>query len=365
MLKRFSVQGYRTFEHEIVLDLSKTRDYQFNTQNVREGIVNNALIVGPNASGKSNLGRAIADICDIYRRRADGDDALEDVLYLNADCGSGLARFEYVFKFGEDEVTYAYDKSPDGAFHHERLLLGNRIVFDYENDESRFLEGDLSLVGADGINRRFEDDFLSMLSYISNSVPRESLGVLDELRSFVSNMSFADPHPDRRPYAEAYVRRIVRLGKVEEFEEFLRRFGVDERLCEVTEPDGRKSIYSEHSQRLIPFSAACSSGTRTLLYLYAWYVLRPQKTLVFLDEFDAYCHFEMAEKLIDFFGESTSCQTICTTHNTSLVQNDVMRPDCVFLLSAKKTLAALSDRTSRELRYGHNIEKLLRNGEFG
>jgi hypothetical protein len=85
--------------------------------------------------------------------------------------------------------------------------------------------------------------------------------------------------------------------------------------------------------------------------------------LLLLDEFDAHCHFGVAEKLIRYFGSVPNRQTISTTHITSLTRNDVMRPDCIFKIG-DGYLAPLSELTSRELRIGNNIERLLRAGEF-
>lgn len=365
MLKKFSVWGYRTFEKNVTLDLSKTREYKFNEEDVRNGIVNNGLVIGRNASGKSNLARAISDIADVFYRGSWGDDASEDPLFLNADNGSGFASFEYVFQFDDQEVTYSYDRTPSGAFLHERLMLGEDLVFDFDNSAARLRGGNLSLVGAQHVNWKYDDAYLCLLSYVINTVPRDRLGILDKLSRFVGAMQVFDLNRAKDANVRGFAQKIINKGKVSEFEDFLRRFGVDEHLVEVTDPDGRKSIYSKHSQRLIPFAEACSSGTMMLLRLYSKYALQPVKSFCFFDEFDAYCHFEMAEELVRFFGESSECQTICSTHNTSLVKNDVMRPDCVFLLSNDRTLASLSDRTSRELRQGHNIEKLYRNGEFG
>lgn len=194
MLKRFSVQGYRTFEKKITLDLANTRDYKFNEHNVHGGIVNTGLIVGRNASGKPNLGRVIADVTDVYRVRESDGSLSEDPLYLNADCDSSVASFEYVFQLGGTEITYAYDRGSDGSFHREFRLFDGNVVFDYDNDRSSLIDGDLSLVGAEALNWRFEDVFVSLLSYISNSVPAEKLGVLESLRSFVRNMYLLDPN---------------------------------------------------------------------------------------------------------------------------------------------------------------------------
>ena len=53
-----------------------------------------------------------------------------------------------------------------------------------------------------------------------------------------------------------------------------------------------------------------------------------------------------------------------TTHNTNLMTNQLMRPDCVFILSRDGRITALCDATDRELREGHNLEKLYIGGEF-
>lgn len=76
-------------------------------------------------------------------------------------------------------------------------------------------------------------------------------------------------------------------------------------------------------------------------------------------------HYELTEELVRYFGEKRSCQTVCSTHNTSLLRNDVMRPDCIYLIDSERGISHLSDLTERELRTAHNIEKLYRNGEFG
>jgi hypothetical protein len=52
------------------------------------------------------------------------------------------------------------------------------------------------------------------------------------------------------------------------------------------------------------------------------------------------------------------------THNTGLVSNDFLRPDCCFIMGCggPRSLASLSDK---DIRRGHNLEKMLREGAFG
>lgn len=81
-----------------------------------------------------------------------------------------------------------------------------------------------------------------------------------------------------------------------------------------------------------------------------------------MDEFDAYYHYKTAEKIVRLVN-AMECQTVFTTQNISLLKNDLMRPDCYLVLDGGK-VKSFSDSTGRELRRGHNIEKMYRNGEF-
>lgn len=86
-------------------------------------------------------------------------------------------------------------------------------------------------------------------------------------------------------------------------------------------------------------------------------------TFLYLDEYDAFYHYELSEKIICLFKRLSNCQTITTSHNTDLLTNKIMRPDCLFILT-KNRLTSLADATTRELREGHNLEKLYKSGEF-
>ena len=57
-------------------------------------------------------------------------------------------------------------------------------------------------------------------------------------------------------------------------------------------------------------------------------------SFVFVDEFDAFYHFELAYEVCKrLFAQS--CQVILTTHNTSLMTNNLLRPDCYYLIDGK------------------------------
>ena len=62
MLRKFSVKNYKNFKDSLSLDFTDVRDYKFNENCVKNGIINKMIVYGRNAEGKSNLGTALYDI---------------------------------------------------------------------------------------------------------------------------------------------------------------------------------------------------------------------------------------------------------------------------------------------------------------
>ena len=141
--------------------------------------------------------------------------------------------------------------------------------------------------------------------------------------------------------------------------------GIERRLTLEKLPDEQRVLYFAH-EILVPFYPNASSGTVALVNLYRRLIPRVwDASFIYLDEFDAFYHYEMAENVIKFFKRRyPKCQIIMTSHNTNLMTNRLMRPDCLFILSSTGTLTALCDATPRELREGHNLEKMYISGEF-
>ena len=151
-----------------------------------------------------------------------------------------------------------------------------------------------------------------------------------------------------------------------EFQSLLKQAGIKESLSVVMDADGKKRLYASPSYDplgKIPFFATASNGTKALYAFFYWYKTAPNASLIFIDEFDAYYHFELSETIVKLLQDMTPIQVILTSHNTNLLTNRIMRPDCYFILTDNK-ITAFSDATKRELREGNNLERLYMSGEF-
>ncbi len=106
---------------------------------------------------------------------------------------------------------------------------------------------------------------------------------------------------------------------------------------------------------------------KSLLLLYYWLENIAEKSkcpsFIFIDEFDAFYHFELSYFIIERL-KSYACQVLLTTHNTSIFTNDLLRPDCYYICSRDKIINA-HNSTQQEIRFGHNLESFYRGGKFG
>jgi AAA15 family ATPase/GTPase len=117
----------------------------------------------------------------------------------------------------------------------------------------------------------------------------------------------------------------------------------------------------------VDFFSNSSTGMKSLLVFYYW--LQNTKfgdtapSFVFIDEFDAFYHQSLSEFVVNEIKKMRNCQFILTTHDTSVMSNDILRPDCLFLMYRNK-IKSISNSTEKEIRFAHNVEKMYRAGAF-
>lgn len=370
MLKKFTVKNYKNFKDEISLDFSKIAGYQFNKDCLSMGLIGKMLIYGRNATGKTNFGRALLDIERLmYDMSRNG----EKSVLINADSRDDTAKFIYEFKFGNDEVIYKYSRFANAELCDEELSINGNVIFKCDFKNNKFDFQGLNIISAETVNtNRYliqDNDVLSFLRWLINNTSFSYNSVLIKLSEYVNKMDLITVGNNRIESStidySKFFEDLKNPVHLQNFEDFLNLMGIECKLVLKELPDGQVELYFDH-KKLVPFYSTVSSGTLALTNLYQKIVSKAvESSLVYLDEFDAFYHYEMAEKLISFFKTKyPKCQFIMTSHNTNLMTNKIMRPDCLFILSSRGTLTALCDATERELREGHNLEKMYISGEF-
>lgn len=373
MLRKFEVKNYKNFKELLTIDFTNVHDYQYNEYCIKNNLINKMIIYGKNAEGKSNLGSAIFDmINDIQMSRNPYFYRNDQRLYKNANAQENdLVEFFYSFQFDNDIVNYEYKKKDAYITVFEKLSINNQFVFYYDLEKKEQNFSNIGLINAIDLN--WEEFFNSnndntesikptALRYIIyNTVQKES-SIIYKLAQFINGVRFTNSLNANMRFHIPFAEYFEEQEDLDKFEKFLNSYGVKCKLVMLEQPDGKKDLYFDYKKPL-HFGSNLSSGTMALTRFYLQYLGRSKPTFIFMDEFDAFYHYELSEKMVDLLEKDFDCQVVLTSHNTDLLSNSIMRPDCFMILSNGK-LTPICEATNRELRQGHNLEKLYKNGEF-
>ncbi len=363
MIRKFEVENFKNFRDKFTLDLTKTKNYEFNEDAIQNNIINKALIYGRNGVGKTNLGLAIFDITLVLDDKPRLPLRFYDD-YMNAEGKKDYVEFRYEFQFNEDIVEYYYKKKDIDELIYEELIVNGEQVIVF-NFETMFKE--INIKSAKTLNFEFKDNNLSVVKYIVNNSNLDKNDPIIKLVEFVKNMLWFQSFQDNRNMGlkagdEVFSSTINKLELLNDFELFLNDFGLEVNLSFI-DSDNKKLLAFNYGNKKINFFKNASSGTRDLAWFYYWFIGFSNTSFLYIDEFDAYFHYELALNVVKVLSKFSNMQTILTSHNTSLITNKELRPDCYFILS-KSNLTNLPNATQKELREAHNLEKMFRSGEF-
>ena len=368
MLTKFSVTNFRNFKDKLLIDFEDRHNYEFNKSATKNGIISKSIVFGHNGCGKSNLGFALFDIVitltDLYadQRLYDKDS------FLNADSNLSYAEFNYEFKFGNEIVKYNYRKSEPKILTYEELFIDNKLIysFNFETKEGKF--DNLALIGAETLNLDKDNINFAILRFIANNTIQKEESTIKLLLDFVSHMLWF-----RSLGSNSFIGMtneivglndwIVKNNLIEEFEQFLKETASLNLKLDNIQVGNNNILLEKHKYRQLMFDKIASSGTISLQLFFYWYKNFNNISFLFVDEFDAFYHFELSKNIIELILQYEDMQAMLTSHNTYLANNNLLRPDCYFILKDGQ-LKSFADSTDRELREGHNIEKMLREGEF-
>lgn len=363
MLKLFEVSGFKNFKGRITLDLSDVRDYKFNTGCIKNNHIGKMIVYGKNSIGKSNFGLAMFDIVT----HLSSNNVTPNIYdyYLNVDSLNDYAEFHYQFVFQKDEIDYIYRKDEKQSLIYERISINKKLFFEYDYTKKRGNTDGIKEL-APTLNLSLQD-VDSILKYVFTNTILTDSHPLRQMMKFVNNMLWFRSLDENRysgykTKSSDYLDFIFDIKVLREFEILLNKSGVDEKLIVKEDHDGKRRLYFD-TETPLPFFKVASSGTKALYTFFYWYKTSKDVSLMFIDEFDAFYHFELAESIITMLEEMGNAQIILTSHNTNLLTNRMMRPDCYFILTKDK-LTSFANATNRELREGHNLEKLYMSGEF-
>jgi AAA15 family ATPase/GTPase len=371
MLKTFSVKNFKNFNDKITLDLTAS-NYEFNKSSIFENdnIIKSAIIVGKNASGKSNLIIAIFDLISNITEFESGFFNYGQFRNLNSD--DEIAEFEYEFILGEDIVKYNYGKEDKASIIFETITINGTEVahIDRRHDNAATFRFNGTNETADVTENVFLCKYLE--NRLNNNGSNKLVSCYFKFVNFVKNMlcftslernSYIGLIPSE--YGDMF-ERIVKIDNndLTKFQNFLLDLGICYNL-ELIKQGDKSTVGVKFERGVVPLADVASTGTKTLSLFYHWFTQINKVKFLAIDEFDAFYHFELSYSIVKKLRDLADIQVILTTHNTSLISNDLLRPDCYYTLDLNQNnIVKFSDATDKKLREIHNLEKMYRAGKF-
>ena len=366
MLKEFRVKNFRGFNDEFVFKLDSVRDYEFNKDLIKNNLVNKAVIFGENSSGKSNLGYAIMDISD---HLFDGIKFPRFANYLNNDSTEQYATFTYIFQFGEKTIWYLYKKDKNSRVLYEEIKENDNLLFQFNFENNKYTNNikevpdSVFVIEKPIIERNF-----SILSYINKYSPNlKDDSAIKLVVNFARNMLwFRSVRNFEYINGEIAVENIddyiIRNDLIHELEVFFKECGLEYNLI-VRRNINKPILCVKYANGVAPLTDVASTGTMSLWLFFYWMHKIENLSFLFIDEYDAFYHYDLSLSILKKLNSNNSFQSILTTHNSFLAGNDIMRPDCYFIIKDNK-IKSFADSTNRVIRQAHNLEKMMLSNEF-
>lgn len=366
MLIRFWVSNYRCFRGRTVLDLTDKKNYSYGKDCIRGDFLDKIVLLGDNGAGKTSFGYALMDIITTLTGFSRDVGQCESECFLNGDTGHDRATFHYEFVFNGSFVEYEYAKTSPFDIISERLVLDRNVIFDYNLSDMSCAVMDLHSIGLKDLDAEGLGGPISMFRRIGESSRLSDVPALKGVWDFAQNSVYyramwrMDEHIGIMDDEDDVCRYVLENGLLDDLQLFLRgECGVD---IDLAVKDGDIVIPTRNVD--LPFIRAASRGTILLARLYCWNRRSHGcGALMFLDDFDGMFHYRTSERVMEHIIRHTKAQCIFVTHNVDLISDDALRPDCCMILEGGN-IHSLSSLTNKSIRRGHNLSKMLRDGEF-
>ena len=365
MLAEFRVRNYKNFRDELKFSLEQNKNYEFNQDAVYNGIIKDSVVVGYNASGKTNLGLAVMDIIvhltDKKWKKTPG------ILYSNLYNQDNVAFFAYKFKFRSSVLEYTYEKKDAEYVIRESIKIdGKKII---KNDSGTC---SVELNGSENLNLENWDSSISLVKYVyANTVldkEDKNCLVFIKFMKFVNQMLWISSTEGLKAIGfvtntgDVFEQICNMENGIQDLEDFLREVNLPFHLVVKDKGEGKK-VYCRVGEKEVAFAPLMSSGTKSLVFLFLWYLQRENISFIFIDEFDAFYHTDLSVAVIRKLMEEKNTQVVFTSHNTDIITNELLRPDCYFILDDNR-IQPFCSLTDKALREAHNLQKMYKAGAF-
>ena len=368
MLTKMYLTNFLSFKERTEFDFAASKYSILGKTNVYEnGMLKGALMIGPNASGKSNALKGISFIIKMIK--GEGTD------FSNYRCfftDNPIITVEYEFVFEEKRVAYIIEYNVNTSRISENLKIDDVIAL-----KRNGTTGELRIGQTVTTDEQVDSEtlFLRTASFNTGRFPQEK--TLRKMMDFLQNSYIIDGYNLGAPYGKTITRYAEEFG-IDKINKYLEAFKYDFSIEYGSESEGaglkvvigsdKKAVFFKRKSFPIPNVIVNESqGNQVFADLLPNLISVIEKPgMLVIDEFGNSLHNKLSEKIIKFFMESAKgSQVFITSHHTNLISNSVFRPDQVDLISFQDESGSKVKRLSQfKPREAQNMEKMYLGGMF-
>jgi uncharacterized protein len=420
MLVEFSVGNYRSIQEKQTLSMVAADNETMldsntfpvpNNDDLR--LVTSAAIYGPNASGKSNLLKAIQVLKNLVINSASrmqiGDKLPVEPFRLNSESAKKPSSFEVIFIHEKIRYEYGVSLNRERVFEEWLIAYRNEVQENWFSRE--YLPDNPTFEPNEGYKWSFGKGLKGEKKRIQRFVRSNSLFIshaaqnnhpqLTEVFDFFQDELKIILHIDT-PFIvddtnnEGYYNYMVKLlneadigiadlkieiipetlndDMIHRIQQEMQKLGINAISKDI--PDfGRLDIITVHkmndSDKTVEFEIdEESDGTKRLFEIagYWLYVLQNGEILI-IDEIDRSLHPVLSKALIKMFNNpeinKNNAQLIFTTHDTTLLDGEIFRPDQIWFTEKDNSMTKLYSLFDFRPREDESLQKGYLLGRYG
>lgn len=426
MLKRFTLENFSSYQYDNSLDLTAGRTELHPNHIVdfkKVKILKSAIIYGANASGKSNLIKAIEYAKNIITNSLSDVDTYKKYFRLNSDSSKKPTIFEFEFELNDKFFSYGFSSilntkeideewlfeigksSPERIFERKKniITLGKRLItskiknrFEIYIDDMKNQSNQLFL--SEIANKDLDIEDIKILNDIYNWFDKKLIilyphSIYGNISSISTNNNLSKIF---KKYLNEFDTGVVDILSIEEsFEKSFKDF--PESLKKEIEKDldkdevkkislitsnGHLTIYKDKDELKIQKLGLIhnleiddifelkdeSDGTKRLFDLIPLISKFKEDYTILIDEFDRSLHPKLARKFFELFYsiEESKSQLIVTTHESNLLDLNLVRRDEIWFAEKNNSGASkLFSLNQFKIRYDTKVEKAYLLGRYG
>lgn len=375
MLTKLIIKNFKSFKNETVIDLKKTKYEPLTERNTYDDVLKSLLFVGANASGKSNVIKAIVTLLEALFKETEINQGLKTCLFSNET----EFLLDYYFLIDGAQVRYTIKNDTAKKFLSETLSVDNRVLLERLGSSavSRIASGkEIKYVAAELDN---ETLLLRKLYFDSNRFVGNA--ILQKWYEFLRNSVYFnafDKHVVFYGTEDLRIQDYIKNNGLKKLNDFFIKNNFDQSLEYLHEAKNskvkivvrgkEKTLFFRRKNMdfILPFNEE-SMGNQTLAQLLPAFLYTIEHDgMLLIDEFSSGFHNQLEKLIVAYFMEKTKkSQLIFISHSTNLLSTSLLRPDQIYSVSFKEKEGSKLNRFSEEKpRFAQNIEKMYLSGVF-